>query len=155
MKKFGSVLAVFLMLFLSACSNQSTARDGADNTGNSKSENTIMLDEGVWPENEYTDGLPVPPGTVSWAMLDTEHGNCSVSITDIDENAYRDYRELLKQNGFSVTNNVSEEIKGQDYVSIGTLLSDGSRWLSIGYTPDNLVMYISFEELTDISQDQN
>ena len=33
------------------------------------------------------------------------------------------YMELLKQEGFSVIEDVSEEVKGQDYVSVGTLLS--------------------------------
>ena len=39
---------------------------------------------------------------------------------------------------------VSEEIKGQDYVSIGTLLSNGEKGLGISYIPDNLTIYISF-----------
>ena len=47
-----------------------------------------MLDEGVWPVNEYTEGLPVPSGTVAWAMLDTEHENCSISIVDMKDIRY-------------------------------------------------------------------
>lgn len=54
--------------------------------------------------------------------------------------------ELLKQEGFSIIEEVSEEIKGQDYVSIGTLLSDGEKGMSISYIPDNFVIYISFEK---------
>jgi len=95
--------------------------------------------------NEYTEGLPVPSGTVAWAMLDTEHENCSISIVDIDESSYNEYMELLKQEGFSVIEDVSEEIKGQDYVSISTLLSNDEKGLSISYIPDNLTIYISFE----------
>ena len=52
--------------------------------------------------------------------------------------------EFLKQEGFSVIEEVSEEIKGQDYVSIGTLLSNGEKGLSISYIPDNFTIYISF-----------
>ena len=96
--------------------------------------------------NEYTEGLPVPSGTVAWAMLDTEHGNCGISIVDIAESDYHDYMKLLEQEGFSVIEDVSEEIKGQDYVSIGTLLSNGEKGLSISYIPDNFTVYISFEE---------
>ena len=105
-----------------------------------------MLDKGVWPVNEYTEGLPVPSGTVAWAMLDTEHENCGISIVDINESDYNDYMKLLEQESFSVIEDVSEEIKGQDYVSIGTLLSNGEKGLSISYIPDNFTVYISFEE---------
>ena len=95
-------------------------------------------------DSEYTEGLPVPSGTVGWAMLDTEHENCSISIVDISETDYNDYLELLKQEGFSIIEEVSEEIEGQDYVSIGTLLSNGEKGLSISYIPDNFTIYISF-----------
>lgn len=145
MKKYISILAVLLMLSLTACSNLGTTPTGTGNTSNTQSESITMLDEGVWPVNEYTEGLPVPSGTVAWAMLDTEHENCSISIVDIDESAYNEYMELLKQEGFSVIEDVSEEIKGQDYVSIGTLLSNDEKGLSISYIPDNLTIYISFE----------
>lgn len=143
MKKFASIIAVLLMLSLAACSNQDTPPT-ADNSSNTQSESITMLDEGVWPMNEYTEGLPVPSGAVAWAMLDTEHGNCSISIAGIEENDYDNYMELLIQDGFSVVEDVSEEIKGQDYVSIGTLLSNGEKGLSISYIPDNLTIYISF-----------
>lgn len=113
---------------------------------NSQSEGIIRLDEGEWPVNEYTEGLPVPTGTVAWAMLDTEHGNFSISIAGIDEKGYDNYMELLIQEGFSVVENVSEKIKGENYVSVGTLLSNGEKGLSISYIPDNLTIYVSFEK---------
>ena len=53
--------------------------------------------------------------------------------------------ELLNQEGFSVIENVSEEIEGENYVSIGTLLSNEEKWLSISYIPDSLTIYISFD----------
>ncbi len=144
MKKFVSIIAILLMLFLVACSNQNTPST-TDDSSNTKPESITMLDEGVWPANEYTEGLPVPSGTVAWAMLDTEHKNCGISIVDIAESDYNDYMKLLEQEGFSVIEDVSEEIKGQDYVSIGTLLSNGEKGLSISYIPNNLTIYISFE----------
>ena len=145
MKKFVSIIAILLMFSLSACSNQDTPT-GTNNPSNTQSESITMLDDGVWPVNEYTDGLPVPPGTVEWAMLDTEHGNCSISIVNISETEYNDYFELLKQEGFSVIEEVSEKIEGQNYVSIGTLLSNEEKGLSISYIPDNLTIYISLEK---------
>ena len=143
MKKFVSIIAVLLILSLVACSNQDTPPT-TDNSSNTQSESITMLDKGVWPVNEYTEGLPVPSGTVAWAMLDTEHENCGISIVDINESDYNDYMKLLEQEGFSVIEDVSEEIKGQDYVSIGTLLSNGEKGLGISYIPDNLTIYISF-----------
>lgn len=65
-------------------------------------------------------------------------------FVDISETDYNDYLELLKQEGFSIIEEVSEEIEGQDYVSIGTLLSNGEKGLSISYIPDNFTIYISF-----------
>lgn len=146
MKKLFQILAILLVLSLAACSNQDTASNNAGTTSNTQSENITMLDEGVWPVNEYTEGLPVPSGTVSWAMLDTEHENCSISIVDINETEYNDYMELLKQDNYSVIENVSEEIEGKDYVSIGTIFSNGEKGLSISYIPGNLTIYISFEK---------
>lgn len=142
MKKFISTTVILLMLSLTACSNQDTP-SAADNPGNTQSESIAMPDEGVWPVNEYTEGLPIPPGTVRWVMLDTEHKNCSISIVGMSETDYNDYFEILKQEGFSIMEEVSDEIKGQDYVSIGTLLSNGEKGLSISYIPDNFTIYIS------------
>lgn len=145
MKKLIPILAVLLVLSLAACSNQDTTSNNAGTTSNTQSENITMLDEGVWPVNEYTEGLPVPPGTVAWAMLDTQSGYCSINIEEMSEAEYNDYMDLLKQEGYSVIEEVSEEIKGQNYVSIGTILSNGEKGLSISYIPGNFGIYISFE----------
>ena len=110
-----------------------------------QSNSVTKLDEGVWPVNEYTEVLPVAPGTVAWATLDTEHENCNINLTGISENDYNEYMEFLNQEGFSVIENVSEEIKGKNYVSIGTLLSNNEKWLSISYIPDSLTIYIFFD----------
>lgn len=143
MKKFISVISIILMLALTACSNQETP-PAADNSGNTQSGSVTMIEDGVWPENEYTEGLPVPPGTVSWVMLSTEQGYCSINILDISDAEYNEYMELLKQAGFSVIEEVSEEIKGQDYVSIGTILTNEEKGLSISYIPGIFGIYISF-----------
>ena len=145
MKKLIPILAVLLVLSLAACSNQDTTSNNAGTTSNTQSENITMLDEGVWPVNEYTEGLPVPPGTVAWAMLDTQSGYCSINLEEMSEAEYNDYMDLLKQEGYSVIEEVSEEIKGQNYVSIGTILSNGEKGLSISYIPGNFGIYISFE----------
>ena len=146
MKRFIPGIAILLILSLTACSAPKTPPKDTGDASNSQSEGIIRLDEGEWPVNEYTEGLPVPTGAVAWAMLDTEHENFSISIAGIDENDYDNYMELLIQEGFSVVENVSEKIKGENYVSVGTLLSNGEKGLSISYIPDNLTIYVSFEK---------
>ena len=145
MKKYISALAILLIISFAACSNQNTSSAPTDHGNRTSSDNVTLLDAGVWPVNEYTEGLPVPPGTVVWESLDTERENCSVNLTNISESDYTGYMEILKQEGFSVIENVSEEIEGEDYVSIGTLLSGNEKWLTISYIPDNLTIYISFD----------
>lgn len=145
MKKYISVLAIMLTISLAACSNQDISSAPANNGSNTPSNSVTILEEGVWPANEYTEGLPVPPGTVAWATLDAEHENCSVNLTDISETDYNEYIEVLKQGGFSIVEDVSEEIEGQDYVSIGTLLSNEEKWIAISYIPDSFTIYISFD----------
>lgn len=145
MKKYISVLAIMLTISLAACSNQDISSAPTDNGSNTPSNSVSILEEGVWPANEYTEGLPIPPGTVTWATLDAEHENCSVNLTDISETDYNEYIEALKQGGFSIAEDVSEEIEGQDYVSIGTLLSNEEKWIAISYIPDSFTIYISFD----------
>lgn len=138
------ILALLAMIILSACSSENTPFNSADKSENEQAQNITTLYESVWPVNTYTDGLPIPMGTVSWAALDTTHGNCSINLVDVSETDYTDYMERLKQEGFSVIEEISEEIKGQNYISIGTLLSNGEKGLSISYAHNNFVMYISF-----------
>ena len=71
MKRFIPGIAILLILSLTACSAPKTPPKDTGDASNSQSEGIIRLDEGEWPVNEYTEGLPVPTGTVAWAMLDT------------------------------------------------------------------------------------
>ena len=147
MKKFLCVSAALLLLCcFGACAQQDGSSDAEANAGGLPPETIDMLDEGAWPANAYTEGLPVPPGTVDWAMLDTARGNCSVSLTGLSEADCVDYLSRLQQAGFSVIEEVSEQIAGQDYVSIGNLLSDGEKWLSVSYVPGCLTLYIAFDD---------
>lgn len=143
MKKVTSIILIVLILSLAACANQ---KNNLTDAGNAQSENITMPDEGVWPANDYTRGLPEPSGTVVWARLDNKYENCSINMTDMSEADYNNYLDLLKQDGFSVVEEVPEEIKGQNYVSIGTLMSDGERCLSISYIPNSFTIYISFKK---------
>lgn len=141
MKKTILLLAMLLTISLSACSNQDLSPAPADEG----TQPVATLEAGVWPANAYTQGLPVPPGTVAWATLDAEHGNCCVNLTGVGQSEYEEYIETLKQEGFSVVENVSEQIQGQDYVSIGTLYLKEDKWISISYISDSFMIYISLE----------
>lgn len=74
MMKRGIVLLALLMLcLLTACGSKNTLKADSlirDNTGIDP-DSFVYLDAGVWPENEYTEELPVPPGTVNTAYIDT------------------------------------------------------------------------------------
>lgn len=146
MKMRRIIAAALLLLTLQACSSPGASPAGADTEETAPTApNTITaLEEGVWPVNSCTDGLPVPPGAVSWAALDEEHGNCTVSLTDLEETDCEEYMERLRQEGFSVVESVSERIGGQDYTAVCSLLSNGEKSLSISYSPNIFTIYISF-----------
>ena len=144
MRKNVLSLVLVFMFMLSACSTSENANDITDFDNGESVLAPSMIYDGVWPENKYTADLPVPAGTVSWVVLDDENGYCSINIVDVEDTQYQSYMEHLMQAGFSITNEGSEEVKGEGYVSIGTLLSDGTRGLSISFIPGNLGIYISF-----------
>lgn len=105
-----------------------------------------ISDTDVWPANTFTDDLPVPPGTVSWAAFDEAHQSLTVNLTDMSETDYTDYMESLQQAGFSIIEGTSENIEGQDYTSTGVLLSSGEKNISISYIPGSFTICISFME---------
>ena len=146
MKKFIFIIAVILSLTLAGCSNKKPEVNSDSNS----TDNIISLEEGIWPENEYTVGLPVPPGMVSRALLDEAKKYCAVFLVDLTDDEYNAYMELLKRNGFSPVEEVSENVKEQDYISVGTVLSNGEKALSISYIPGNLGIYISFDTVPSV-----
>lgn len=141
MKKI--ILMALLLLTLQACSSPNKSPAGSD-TEDLPPNEAATLTADTWPVNTYTDGLPVPPGTVNWTVLDEEHKNCAINLTDLQETDYDDYMEHLRQEGFSVVESVSEEIEGQDYISVCSLLSNDEKSLSISYIPNVFTICISF-----------
>ena len=137
------ILAAFLAAALSACAPQDRPAD--PNASLAPSENLIILEAGAWPENEYTDGLPVPPGEVADGLVDSENRFCSIQLCGMTDDEFIEYAETLRRAGFEEIQRVSEEIEGQGYVSTGLLMSDGQRGLSIAYIPGVLGIRICFE----------
>ena len=95
-----------------------------------------MLAEGIWPENEYTAGVPVPPGTVGWAMLDSQNESCSIQVQSVPQAQFDDYYQQLQDTGYQEIERTEEK----NEISIGTLLSDGSRSISLAYSEQTLMI---------------
>ena len=146
MKKIIFVIAVILSLTLTGCSNE----ESGINSDTNSTDSIVTLNEGIWPENEYTEELPTPPGTVNRALLNETKKYCAVFLIDLTDEEYNAYMELLKRNGFSPVEEVSEDVKGQDYTSTGTILLNGEKALSISYIPGNLGIYISFDTVPSV-----
>lgn len=141
-KRIFLLLAALLSLAVCSCAGSAPA---AGDGGDAPSAGITRLADGVWHENEYTEGLPVPAGTVAWTMLDNGHRSCGIHLTGVSEADHDRYLARLRQEGFSVVEGVSEEIDGQGYTSVGTLLSNGEKGLSISYVPDSLTLCISLK----------
>lgn len=146
MKKIIFVIAVILSLTLAGCSNE----ESGINSDTNSTDSIVTLNEGIWPENEYTEELPTPPGTVNRALLNETKKYCAVFLVDLTDDEYNAYIEILKQQGFSTVEEVSEDVKGHDYTSTGTVLSNGEKTLSISYIPGNLGIYISFDTVPSV-----
>lgn len=144
MKKLLSIIVALIFMFtLAACSDHLDAPESSNDSDNTTlPEHITMTQDGVWPENDYTEGLPVPLGTIEWVMLDSEQNICSISITDLNEGSYQEYMQDLSELGFSEVESVSEEIKAEGYVSVGTILSNGTKSLSIAYADEKMSIYI-------------
>lgn len=61
MKKYISVLAIIFIISLAACSNQTISSTPTGNESNIQSNSITTLDKGIWPVNEYTEGLLFRP----------------------------------------------------------------------------------------------
>ena len=138
-----SLLSLVLLSVLSSlygCSG--TLPDGSQAEGTA-SDSRILLSTDSWPQNAYTDGLPVPAaGSIQTGWIDPEKRYCYIALTGIDDSAAASYLDQLRSKGFQELEQVSEEIRGQDYVYLGCLLSDGERALSLGHHQDVLGIYI-------------
>lgn len=144
MKRFLLLITLtVLTLSLIACSPQ----NDMDETQNahidlSESTNIVMSEDGSWPDNEYTKGLPIPSGTVMWSMIDPDNRYCSINIDGMSQTEYDDYVQALMDLGFTTVESVSEEIEGEGYVSVGTIYTNGEKSISIAYANENFGIYI-------------
>lgn len=147
MKKLIACTVLLIMLVCAGCA------DNSANVSDKSNDDTLpdyvtMIQDNKWPENDYTAGLPVPDGKIEWVMVDSKNNTCSISVTDMDETAYQKFLQGVSDIGFSTQHSVSEEIKGECYVSSGSILSDGNKYLSIAYANQNMTLMISMADLS-------
>lgn len=144
MKKLFFILLALLAVLVSVCScaRNDSAADNADDSG------YIVTDDGTWPNNNYTKSLPIPQGKVLRTVEDTANGTFSISLTDLEKADYDSYIAALQDEDFEIVDQVSEEIEGQDYTAYGIVLSgkNGKVGLSISYTPNSMVIYVSVKK---------
>ncbi len=90
---------------------------GAQNSGETTSENAKAFDEATWPQNEYTQGLPLPlTGKVSLCGEDEERPNAySIVFEGMPYESFLEYVELLKRAGFT------ENAQSEDYSAYGPM----------------------------------
>ena len=135
-KRFFFLLTA-LMLLLSGCAPK-------EELSASSSAAVVTLTEGVWPESDFTDGLPCPEGTVETSWTDEAKTYCAVQISQTDEDGFSSYLDALKEAGFAEVIGNREAVQGADTQSTNLLLCDGTRSLSLAHTADTLVLYITF-----------
>ena len=143
MNKRSFSLLIFAVLLAILCTLTSCSGEGTQHSSGMPG-SLVSLPGGAWPQNRFTEGIPVPPGTVEYGLLDTEKEYCSVFLNGLTDEEYHTYMTRLKEAGFEVVEEVSEDIEGQDYVSIGTVLFSQENAISISYIPGRLGVYISF-----------
>ena len=143
MKRFFVIaLCIILVVSLAACTAERPANIKTENSSCTIPDSITFSDDGIWPDNEYTRGIPTPPGTIGWDMLDSEKENCSIQINGMTKAQFDSYYEQLLDSGYTEIEKVKEEVKGQGYISIGTIISNGSKSISLAYAESVLMMTI-------------
>lgn len=137
MRKTIAIFLSIMMCFLTACNMRES-----DNGAGINPEAFVILDSKVWPQNEYTEELPVPAGRVNNAYIDSQNKFCFISVGDISETEFDEYIASLKNKGYSETEYVTEKIQREGYTSIGALYSNGTTSISASFADSTMGMYI-------------
>ena len=121
-----------LAVFLTACAQSFSPAPQAT---------PLVQTTDTWPQNEYTQGVPVPPGTVTQVQLSEQPPYCAVFLDGVSDEQLEDYLSALREAGFSQVESASELVDGA--ISIGTLYSNGSRYLSLAHSAQQLSLYLA------------
>lgn len=137
MRETIAIFMSIMLCFLTACNMQKS-----DNGAGINPEAFVILDSEVWPQNEYTEELPVPAGQINNAYIDSQNNFCFILVGDISKTEFDEYISSLKNKGYSETEYVTEEISSEGYTSIGTLYSNGTTSISVSFADSTMGMYI-------------
>lgn len=139
--RMGIILGVMLLLGLVACGNAEKVTEDTSEPGSVE-----YVYDVTWEELEYAAELPTPAGNINYVMKNEAEQWCSIFVEGMSETDYNEYMDCLYEQGFQVITSKSDKVKGQNYVSIGTALSDGTTGLSVSYADGILGIYISREK---------
>ena len=128
---------ICLVLLLSAVGCANNEQDEKQDTGKQDEEALVTMTS-VWPENEYTKGVPKPEnGTVESVMeMKGSPVIYSISITGITRQQAMQYIEALQDMGFEKVASENEKSSG------GTLMEKEDKALSIAYSGENMIIGI-------------
>ena len=139
MKRIFAIIICFIFVVsLGACSAKRPSNITTENAISTLPDSILFIREGIWPDNTYTQHVPTPPGTVSWSMHHSEKETCSIQISGITKSQFDTYYKQLLNVGYAEI----EKIEEWGYISIGTILSNGSKTISLAYAKNVLMMTI-------------
>lgn len=95
---------------------------------------SVVLLEDQWPEMGLN--IPVPPGTVNWAMTNKEKGIYTVQLKSASEEALKQYTSALKKTGYQEV----DRVNGETRFSIGSVFADGNEMVSLAYSQQILTV---------------
>ena len=145
-KRMLSLLSAVCLLLCAACGAETPLPSAAESAASVQTGSgaAAWVSAKEWPVNEYTQGVPVPPGEAQEMLLDENSGFCAVSLDGVSGEEAESWREELTEAGFRRLAGVEEEVKGtvaSGVVSIGEVYSDGSVFLSVSHTGERMVVY--------------
>lgn len=98
-------------------------------------ESVVLLEE-QWPEMGLN--IPVPSGTVNWAMTNKEKGTYTVQLKSVSEEALKQYTSSLKKAGYQEV----DRVNGETRFSIGSVFTDGNEMVSLAYSQQILTVTV-------------
>lgn len=123
------ILLAVLFLLLTGCTRQhATAPEAWLGEGA-----PVMSEDGSWPENDCTAGLPVPSGEVEWVLPGASGQNLPLCLTGMTDEAFREYLAQLENEGYVVLEMTDEEVEPQGYRAVTAILSGADRSISLAY----------------------
>ena len=144
MKRFLILVLATVMVFSITACGQKKPENIPTLEAQSTVPESVKIDEtGTWPENVYTDGIPRPDGVIQWSIVDSAHETCGISIRGISKKNVNHYMDQLQEAGFQKISKAEETIKGEGYISLGTLYSDGNKAISLSFSEPALMLTVS------------